>query len=57
MESLLTVSEVAKLLRVSSMTVYRMLKNGNMAALRVGKKYRIKKSEINKFIRNNSLKN
>ena len=39
---LLTVAEVADLLRVSNMTVYRLIKAGDLAALRVGKNYRIR---------------
>jgi len=38
---LLTVSEVADVLRVSTMTVYRLIKSGELAAIRVGKSYRI----------------
>ena len=34
---LLTVNEVADLLRVSRMTVYRLIKEGQMPALRVGR--------------------
>src|SRR4051794_39694459 len=33
----LTVAEVAELMRVSTMTVYRLIKSGDMAAARVGK--------------------
>ena len=39
---LLTVAEVASLMRVSTMTVYRLIKAGDLAAIRVGKSYRIK---------------
>lgn len=38
---LLTVAEVADVLRVSTMTVYRLIKSGELAAIRVGKSYRI----------------
>ena len=37
----LTVQEVADLMRVSSMTVYRLIKAGELNALRVGKSYRL----------------
>ena len=43
---LLTVGEVADLMRVSNMTVYRLIKGGQLAALRVGKNYRIRESDV-----------
>jgi excisionase family DNA binding protein len=36
-DHLMTVSEVADTMRVSSMTVYRLIKGGELPALRVGK--------------------
>jgi excisionase family DNA binding protein len=39
--TLLTVSEVAEQLRVSKMTVYRMLHAGDLASIRVGRSFRI----------------
>ena len=48
--SLLTVAEVAEVLRVSNMTVYRLIKSGELAALRVGKNYRIRESELEAFL-------
>jgi excisionase family DNA binding protein len=50
MGRLLTVAEVAQVLRVSNMTVYRLIKAGEMPALRVGKNYRIRESELEAFI-------
>lgn len=47
---LLTVNEVAKILRVSNMTVYRLVKSNQLTAIRVGKNYRIKESEVEKYI-------
>lgn len=47
---LLTVAEVADLLRVSNMTVYRLIKSGDLAALRVGKNYRIRKQDLEAFL-------
>ena len=47
---LLTVAEVADLMRVSTMTVYRLIKAGDLAALRVGKSYRIKQEDIDAFL-------
>jgi excisionase family DNA binding protein len=38
----LTVQEVAKLIRVSSMTVYRLIKAGDLPAVRVGRSFRVR---------------
>jgi excisionase family DNA binding protein len=38
---LLTVSEVAALVRVSKMTIYRMIQKGELPAITVGKSYRV----------------
>ena len=48
--ALLTVAEVAEVLRVSNMTVYRLIKAGELPALRVGKNYRIRESELEGFL-------
>lgn len=45
-ERLLTVAEVAGTMRVSNMTVYRLIKSGELPALRVGKNYRILESDV-----------
>lgn len=50
MQKLLTVSEVARLLRVSNMTIYRLLKSGDLPAVRVGKNYRIQKRDIEAYL-------
>ena len=49
--ALLTVAEVAGLLRVSNMTVYRLINAGSLSALRVGKNYRIRESDLESFLR------
>jgi excisionase family DNA binding protein len=46
----LTVAEVAGMLRVSSMTVYRLIKAGDIRALRVGKSYRVPEDEIDRYL-------
>ena len=46
----LTVAEVAGLMRVSTMTVYRLIKAGELAAVRVGKSYRIKEDDVDQFL-------
>lgn len=53
--ALLTVSEVASGMRVSNMTVYRLIKNGELPAVRVGKGYRIRESELQRFLEERSV--
>jgi excisionase family DNA binding protein len=49
-DPLLTVSEVAQLMRVSNMTVYRLIKAGQLAAIRVGKNYRIRHRDVERYL-------
>jgi len=51
---LLTVNEVAKILRVSNMTVYRLVKGKQIPAIRVGKNYRIKEMDVEKYLNRGS---
>ncbi len=46
----LTVAEVAGTLRVSTMTVYRLIKAGELPAVRVGKSYRLAVDDVDRFI-------
>ncbi|HWC14938.1 MAG TPA: helix-turn-helix domain-containing protein [Actinomycetota bacterium] len=49
-EPLLTVGEVANLMRVSNMTVYRLIKSGQLAAIRVGKNYRLRRTDVDRYL-------
>lgn len=42
----LTVAEVAKLMRVSNMTVYRMVHSGELPAVRFGRSYRVPEADV-----------
>ena len=46
----LTVSEVADALRVSTMTVYRLIKSGDLRAVRVGKSYRLTDDDVDQYL-------
>ena len=46
----LTVLEVADQLRVSTMTVYRLIKSGELRAARVGKSYRLSEEDIDAYL-------
>ncbi|MDP8956783.1 MAG: helix-turn-helix domain-containing protein [Actinomycetota bacterium] len=54
-DRLLTVADVAETMRVSNMTVYRLIKNGSLAAVRVGKNYRIRESEVDRYLSERSV--
>ena len=53
--ALLTVAEVASGMRVSNMTVYRLIKSGELPAVRVGKGYRIRESDLQRFLEDRSV--
>lgn len=45
-----TVAEVASQLRVSNMTVYRLINAGDLPAVRVGKSYRIRPEDVDNYL-------
>jgi excisionase family DNA binding protein len=48
---LLTVAEVAAMLRLSKMTVYRMVNSGTLPALKVGRSVRIPEHVVDEYLR------
>lgn len=46
----LTVAEVAAMMRVSKMTVYRLVHAGEMAAVRVGRSFRVPESAVRTYL-------
>ena len=46
----LTVQEVANLMRVSSMTVYRLIKSGDLPAVRVGRSFRVAEADVDTYL-------
>jgi excisionase family DNA binding protein len=46
----LTVAEVAALMRVSKMTVYRLVHNGELPAVRVGRSFRVHAKAVNDLL-------
>lgn len=50
-EEYYTIEEVAKMLKVVYLTVYRWIQSDKLIAYKAGKQYRIKKSDIDKFIK------
>jgi excisionase family DNA binding protein len=51
MLNLLTVAEVATLLRVSKMSVYRLIHSGELEAVRFGRSFRVPNSAVDAYLR------
>jgi excisionase family DNA binding protein len=47
----LTVAEVAKIMRVSKMTVYRLIHSGELEAVRVGRSFRVPEQAVSRYLR------
>lgn len=47
----LTVAEVAETMRVSRMTVYRLVHSGELPAIRVGKSFRVPEQALAQYLR------
>ncbi len=47
----LTVAEVAAIMRVSKMTVYRLVHSGELSAVKVGKSYRVPEQAVHDYLR------
>jgi excisionase family DNA binding protein len=45
-----TVAEVASLMRVSKMTVYRLVHSGELPAIRVGRSFRVPESAVHEYL-------
>jgi excisionase family DNA binding protein len=46
----LTAAEVADHLRVSTMTVYRLIRSGDLPAVRVGRSYRVAEADLDRYL-------
>jgi excisionase family DNA binding protein len=47
---LLTPNEVAEQLRVSTMTVYRLIKSGELPAARISSSYRLREEDVDAYL-------
>jgi excisionase family DNA binding protein len=47
----MTVAEVAEVLRVSKMTVYRLVHSGEMPAVRFGRSFRVPDDAVNQYLK------
>ncbi|MHB1553453.1 MAG: helix-turn-helix domain-containing protein [Acidimicrobiales bacterium] len=46
----MTVGEVASVLRVSSMTVYRLINSGELPAVRIGRSLRLRGEDLDRYL-------
>ncbi|MDH4657409.1 helix-turn-helix domain-containing protein [Corynebacterium pyruviciproducens] len=46
----LTVAEVAEIMRVSKMTVYRLVHAGELPAVRVGRSFRVNEKVVSEYL-------
>ena len=53
----LTIEEVARILRVHKHTVYDYIKQGKLVATKIGKFYRVERSDLERFIKENQTTN
>jgi len=47
---LLTPNEVAEQLRVSTMTVYRLIKSGELPAARISNSFRLREADVDAYL-------
>lgn len=51
-----TAHDLAKVLSLNVMTIYRYIKSGKLKAHKIGKEFRIAKEEFERFLKNTSTK-
>jgi excisionase family DNA binding protein len=47
----LTVAEVASMMRVSKMTVYRLVHSGELPAVQIGRSFRVPEQAVHEYLR------
>jgi len=52
---LLTVAEVASVMRVSRMTVYRLIRRSQLKAIRVGRNYRVRSTDLDEYLESQAV--
>lgn len=50
-DDFMTVAEVAAIMRVSKMTVYRLVHAGELPAVRVGRSFRVPSAAVDEYLR------
>ena len=49
-EEFLTPEEISKILKMNRLTVYQLIKNVDIPAIKIGRTYRIPKNDFEKFL-------
>ncbi|MEG0773075.1 helix-turn-helix domain-containing protein [Clostridium sp.] len=47
---IMTVSEVAEYFKISEVTTYKLVQEGKIPAFKIGRHWRVKKSDLSEFI-------
>ncbi|WP_227936736.1 helix-turn-helix domain-containing protein [Alkalihalobacillus deserti] len=47
---IMTISQVAKYLQISEMTTYKLVQEGRMPGFKIGRHWRVKKSDLDVYI-------
>ena len=55
--NLLTPEQVSEILQINVLTVYNYIKRGKLAAIRLGRSYRIPPEDLEHLIESNKVKN
>lgn len=56
MRDIMTPEQVADYLQLNTDTVYRLIRDGQMAAIRIGRSYRIPREDLESFMQANSTR-
>jgi len=54
MEVIYTTEQVAEILQIHPLTILKYIKNGTLKGIKLGRVYRIRESELQAFLENNS---
>lgn len=49
---IMTVSEVAEYFKISEVTTYKLVQEGKIPAFKIGRHWRVKRSDLSEFIEN-----
>lgn len=56
LKNLLTVQEIAEILKVTTTTVYRWINKGKLPAIKIGKEWRVKEADLENMLKENNKK-
>jgi excisionase family DNA binding protein len=54
-EKLMTLEELGEYLRINKITLYRLVQNGEIPASKVGRQWRFKQSEIDRWLKDQRI--